>query len=168
MNFGPQHKYPLIKIGVEDDEDSEVFVKNMGELADRGVPIRSIFNLHEDWNSAPQAGEEILKPKQTTTATLDENGNPTGGAQQPGNYDDRGPNGYPGTQGPNHNGKLRPPPKPAATSYDDRGPNGYPLQQQPKNKTQTGRMGGSNPPSQRGPMPAQHARELAATARRAP
>lgn len=67
LNFGPQQSYPVIKIGIEDDEDSRNFVENVTDLADRGMPI-GVDQIYDKIGLVPpKQGEALLTAKTSTT-----------------------------------------------------------------------------------------------------
>jgi phage gp29-like protein len=63
LNYGPQKRYLRIVIEEEEQEDTEKFVGNACELADRGVPIEVSQVLDRMNLTEPADGAAIMHPK---------------------------------------------------------------------------------------------------------
>ena len=64
LNFGPQQAYPQVKIGLGEQRNLELIMKNLGEMIDRGMEVEAsqiypMFGLTE-----PAKGKDVvlLKP----------------------------------------------------------------------------------------------------------
>jgi len=83
LNFGPQERYPKLRLVVEEPEDLESLAKSLPEFIDRGLEveksvIRDKFNLPE-----PEDGADILKPKSGGPSPVPGGGGPEPEPEEP-------------------------------------------------------------------------------------
>lgn len=64
MNFGPQKAYPLVKIGLPDEQNLELVLKSINEFVDRGLPVEAsqIYPLLGLTEPATDKTVVLLKP----------------------------------------------------------------------------------------------------------
>jgi len=63
LNLGERRRYPLITLGLPDDQDMKVFSDVVGTLVDRGLKVGQRAILDKVGLPAPVQGEAVLQPR---------------------------------------------------------------------------------------------------------
>lgn len=69
LNFGPQKKYPLFRLVVEESEDLEYFTKAIAPLIDRGLRVQASVVLDKFGLPEAEDGAELLVPEAVAAAS---------------------------------------------------------------------------------------------------
>lgn len=69
LNFGPQRRYPIVKIGRPDEEDVVAWMENVEKFVSMGGRISEAEARDKIGASEPAEGETLLRPRNSAPAT---------------------------------------------------------------------------------------------------